>query len=217
MRVFFWTSGTNHPRAIDIEKMRFKTNSIFAVLPVSLHSIKAVKKVENIDVQWKVENEIDVKRYEVEKSLDGVQFSKIGSVLSKATTAGKYDYNWLDTDARPGDNFYRVRFIDANGAGKYTEIVKVFIESAGGSFSIYPNPMTGDRVTVEFNALQKGIYSVELINSSAQVVQRNTVTHQGGTANHPLPISAGLPNGVYYLRINSAGKSLIKKLVNGSR
>ncbi|MEO7768413.1 MAG: hypothetical protein ABIS01_13370, partial [Ferruginibacter sp.] len=48
----------------------FKQNKT-GVLPVTYKSISAYRKAGNIAVEWTVENELNVTRYEVEKSIDG--------------------------------------------------------------------------------------------------------------------------------------------------
>jgi hypothetical protein len=46
-------------------------------LPVTFTSIKAYRQDKNIDVEWRVDNEVNMKQYEVEKSTDGNTFTKI--------------------------------------------------------------------------------------------------------------------------------------------
>ena len=44
------------------------------VLPVTFTSVKAYRQDKNINVEWRVENEMNMKQYEVEKSTNGTQF-----------------------------------------------------------------------------------------------------------------------------------------------
>ena len=40
------------------------------VLPVTFTSVKAYRQDKNINVEWRVENEMNIKQYEVEKSIE---------------------------------------------------------------------------------------------------------------------------------------------------
>ncbi len=51
-----------------------------AILPVTISSLKATLKEADILVEWKVENELNISKYEVEKSADGINFSKAAIV-----------------------------------------------------------------------------------------------------------------------------------------
>ena len=52
------------------------------VLPLSFTSVKAFKEKDNIAVEWKVENEGNMKHYETEKSLDGNHYTTANTVAA---------------------------------------------------------------------------------------------------------------------------------------
>ena len=62
------------------------------LLPVTFTSVKASQKSKDISVDWKVENQSNMKQYEVEKSTDGNNFSKAGNVHANNLEAAVY--NW---------------------------------------------------------------------------------------------------------------------------
>ncbi len=49
------------------------------VVPVSFVSVKAAQSGRNISVEWRVENEVNTVRYEIEKSADGRNFTGKGT------------------------------------------------------------------------------------------------------------------------------------------
>ena len=53
-------------------------------LPVTFISVKAYRQDKHIDVEWRVENEMNMKQYEVEKSINGTVFT---TMAVKAATA----------------------------------------------------------------------------------------------------------------------------------
>src|SRR6185437_9700202 len=51
--------------------------SQLSTLPVTFTSVKAYLQNQNINVEWKVDNEQNIKQYEVEKSVDGNHFTNL--------------------------------------------------------------------------------------------------------------------------------------------
>ncbi len=82
-----------------------------APVPVTFTSIRANKQDRSsIMVEWKVENELNIQHYELERSADGRNFSKVNEQAARGNGSGAaLVYNWLDTNPLEGDNFYRVR------------------------------------------------------------------------------------------------------------
>ena len=54
-------------------------------MPVTFSNVKAFELNNNIKVEWKVENETNIRQYEIEKSADGRQFVKVILVMPKGT------------------------------------------------------------------------------------------------------------------------------------
>ena len=72
-------------------------------LPVNFVSINAKKSNDNVLLSWKVAAEQDILRYEIERSADGRNFDKAGSIVASNSNA----YSWLDISALPAMTYYR--------------------------------------------------------------------------------------------------------------
>src|ERR1019366_9085533 len=68
------------------------------VLPVTFTYIKAYRQDKNINVEWRVDNEMNMKQYEVEKSTNGTQFTSIAIKAATANNGGSAVY--VIADAR---------------------------------------------------------------------------------------------------------------------
>ncbi len=166
------------------------------VVPVSFVSVKAAQAGNKIAVEWKVANEVNTVRYEIEKSTDGRSFSKKGMILA----TGANTYNWLDENTVNGYNYYRIRSVDNNGQVKYTEVVKVQIGGKAG-ISISPNPVQGNFVNILINQSLAGKYGIRLTNIAGQAVYNREVTHNGGSSSQSFVLPSALSNGVYQLEV----------------
>ena len=170
-------------------------------LPVTISSIKAYQKNSNIAVEWKVENEINMLKYDVEKSTDGILFAPVNTTNVTGLNNTSDTYSWLDVKAVQGNNFYRIKSYDLNGEIKYSEIVKVAIGKSAGGFSIYPNPITDNIINLVMTNQPAGEYQVKLINPIGQVIFVKTILNNGSNSNHSLNTVSKLNPGIYQLEI----------------
>ena len=193
--VFDFAIGTNvGAYASDRFRIIFKQ---LRPLPVTFVDVKAIKQKEQINVNWKVENEINIREYAVEKSANGVNFVKIGTVQASGIT----DYAHVDESPFAGINFYRIRSVGVAGEVGYSKIVKVSYE-AEPMISIFPNPIKSDRkATISFKNVNAGRYTLKLTNNLGQVLMRKAIQHDGVTTQYDFTLSKSVLNGSYTLEI----------------
>lgn len=178
-------------------KIIFKKAS---ALPVTFTSIRANETSGNINVVWQVDNQSDIKDFELQRSEDGVHFSTIATIRSKNTSSTSITYSSQDTEPVNGANFYRVRSNGANGEVKYSSIVKVTINSPKAKISVYPNPVLNGEIHIHFNQFEKGVYRLRLINSLGQEMISKTISKNEG-AGGTIVLNQRLVRGKYQLQI----------------
>ncbi len=193
-------------KAADRFRLVFRQST---VVPVNFVSVKAAQSGKNIAVEWIVANEVNTKYYEVEKSIDSRNFIAKGTVQA----SGINTYNWLDENAVNGYNYYRIKSVDNNGQVKYSGVVKVQVGGKAG-MAVYPNPIQGNIVNLQFNNQQAGKYGIRITNIGGQAVYNKEVTHNGGSASQSFALSSQIVTGVYQLEIIAPDNSRhIEKLV----
>ncbi|MEO6719009.1 MAG: hypothetical protein ABIN67_01545 [Ferruginibacter sp.] len=173
--------------------------SMANTLPVTYTSVTAKQKGKSIEVNWKVEEQLNIQNYEVEKSVDGSSFVKVNT--RAATNATSSSYNWTDMNAITGDNYYRIRNIDRDGSFAYSKIVKVNIGKTQAGISVYPNPVTGGVMNVQLTGLPAGVYTARLISSLGQVVMVKEITHAGSDNSQSIHLPKEIAKGTYRLEI----------------
>ncbi len=172
-------------------------------LPLALTSAKAYSLNNGVQVDWKTVNERGLRSYEVEKSIDGHSFGKATTVA--ATGAGSY--GWYDAAPVKGNNYYRIRGIGTNGDATYSQVLMVNLNSGKSAFSIYPNPVKGGIVGVQFSNMEKGKYSMVVFNSAGQKVTSRDINHLGGSATEEINLGV-MASGVYRVSLISNGGSI---------
>lgn len=169
------------------------------VMPVTFTSVKATQKNTAISVEWKVENQSRMQQYDVEKSVDGSQFTKVATIAANNNSASAY--NWIDANPVDGYNYYRIRSVDVNGKTEYTSIVKVQMGKIAAQIKVYPNPAVDAKVSVELNNVPAGVYYARLFNPLGQVIVSQKIIHQSGTITETIKWNSTSAKGIYQLEI----------------
>ncbi len=129
----------------------------FAV-PVNLTEFN-VKLVNNTaQLNWKAENPQNFSHFEIERSSDGIYFSKIGI----AATSNSNQYNFIDNNL-PQTNmvFYRLKMVDIDGHFEFSKIVSLGLSLTATKALVYPNPVR--------NILKLKLYEPLFTNSSMTI------------------------------------------------
>ncbi|MEP6950127.1 MAG: ice-binding family protein [Ginsengibacter sp.] len=185
------------------------------VLPLSFTSVNAYQVNGNIAVEWKMENEENMKQYEVEKSLDGNHYIKTNTFPANHSKID--NYNWLDTQVVAGYNYYRIKSVNINGEKAYSIVMKVDYLKVNGSPSInvYPNPIANNRIWVRFNNIGTGIYILQLFNTAGQLEVVKIIRHIGSTPLESFETKNKLAAGKYELKLAGHDIRLTTAVIKG--
>ena len=164
-------------------------------LPVNFTHVKAFTKNTGIQVEWNVAAEKDVVNYEVEKSNNGTSFDKAMTIQASNSKA----YNWFDASPENGNNYYRIKVINKDNSNSYSDVVMVKIGKViADMVSVYPNPVKGSVINVQLNNLEKGTYTLQLVNNIGQQVFSKAISTDGGSMSQVFSTNK-LAGGIYTL------------------
>lgn len=95
-------------------------------------------------LKWTAASEVNTSHFEIEKSLDGIEWTKQGN---KTAVGGKYtqtNYSFDDEMPSVGNNYYRLKSIDFDGSSNYSSIIKIKVDKPidESTIKIFPNPTT---------------------------------------------------------------------------
>jgi hypothetical protein len=175
--------------------------SQLGTLPVTFTSIKAYRQDKNINVEWKVDNELNIKEYETQKSTDGNRFTNLS--VTAATANGGHSASYLVTDTHPveGYNYYRIKSVDLNGKTATTSVVKVLTGSTNPEISVYPNPVSNGIISLQLNNQPAGKFGIRLLNKSGQVIMQKQIEHADGSSTEMITLDKYAPHGIYQLEV----------------
>jgi len=188
----------DHPEYADV--VWNNTCSGLSALPVNLIFFSGKLVGDKINLEWVADNELNFDRYEIERSLNGTSFTKIGQVPA----ANLHNYSFSDNaDALKGQRvYYRLKKVDKDGNFKYSGVFTIHIP-LNTKFSVYPNPAKS-YIQLNINKNVSGKVTVQLSNALGKVLQQQTYNVTGS-----------------FIRLNaedlSTGTYLVKMIYNGEQ
>lgn len=204
-------SITEDPASKASDRFRIVFNTaIFSPVPVTFNSTKAFLENKQVTINWKTANESSVNRYDIERSIDGINFLK--AIEIKANNQSSNSYRWTDLNPAESNNYYRIRSIDNDGKINYSEIMKVYIPKNHQSIGIYPNPVRGNDLNLQLINQEPGLYEIRLLNSYGQTFMTKSFQYSGGTHTQNLKPAQSIPGGIYQLEIKTPGTN--KKVIS---
>lgn len=178
--VYQWTN-------VDIDnnqRFSFGTiNNSTTPLPVELISFYAQQVKNDVQLNWTTATEKNNRRFELEKSINGIDFKLLSSHNSLApggNSLSELNYSATDPEPTAGSTYYRLKQTDNDGSYKYSSVITFSYEKENNvRFVVFPNPNKGEffvdfsgienehEVSIEIRDLKgKTIYSHEFVSQS---------------------------------------------------
>ena len=117
-------------------------------LPLNLLSFNAKKINEQVvQLDWSTTNESNTDKFDIEKSIDGINFKNIGSLKAKENSTSKTNYSFRDNNIPLSTHdilYYRLKQINLNGTYSYSTIKALLWKNSKYNFvKVFPNPSDG--------------------------------------------------------------------------
>ncbi|GGA90388.1 T9SS type A sorting domain-containing protein [Puia dinghuensis] len=174
------------------------TNASYVVLPDRVNSFAANPADGKVELDWALGAVDDIGKLVVERSADGEHFTPLMEFAAPLTS----QQTAVDVQPLPGEDYYRLKLVDLRGMeAAYSTVSRVVLGVAAGvSLSVYPNPVTGKRISYTVQGLQPGTYGLRVVDMSGHLVAGQSLSG-GSVVAGSLALPAGLPAGVYSLQL----------------
>ncbi|WBA44392.1 FG-GAP-like repeat-containing protein [Hymenobacter canadensis] len=184
----------------------FYLTSSATPLPVELTAFTAqASGPRAVRLAWTTASEKNSQQFDVERSLNGTRFERLGTVAAAGSSTSPRSYGFNDnqvprTLSPQVPLYYRLKQVDADGTFSYSPVRVVTLAGAAEGLALYPNPAHGGGATL--TGAQPG--TVVTVHDALGRLVASATADATGTAALARP--AGLPVGVYVVR--SGGKAL---------
>lgn len=191
----------------------FALASSNAPLPVELSLFSGRIIGGNIILNWETATEVRNYGFDVEKSIDGKNFSKFGFVQGNGNSNSTKYYSFEDNSPETGINYYRLKQIDTDGSFEYSKIIALNL-NIPIEFSLsqnYPNPFN-PTTTIDFTLPSNTFVSLKVYDLLGKQTAL-LINEQKEAGSYSLQFDGtNLANGNYIYVINAGGKVITKKM-----
>lgn len=168
-------------------------------LPVNFISLDVRKEYSGVKLTWKVADEINVLKYEVERSDDGKNFVKVGEVMAGSQS----EYSFITSQSA---KFYRIKSVDIDGKYKYSTIVRFNGGKTEVLIKAFPMPVQNE-LTVQHPTAIKGS-RIEINGIDGRTIRN--IQPDVGNQQTSIDVSI-LKSGFYFVKfIDNSGSEIIK-------
>ncbi len=197
-----YSGGTCHDTTDDYLQVCTWTEAV--TLPVELTGFTATKLNTESLLKWETASEINNAQFDIERSLDGIHFEKIGEVAGAGNSNREIAYEFIDANPSTGVNYYRLNQIDFDGRSTLSEIRQLEFEESSRSINIYPNPVV-DFVNIETTELGA---SLQVYDMLGKIVLEHTINDSEQISTQELFA------GAYIFRVlNANGETLLTQKI----
>jgi hypothetical protein len=184
-----------------------------AILPTRFISFDAVENNNNVNLKWAVENETSVKKYEIERSTDGINYFKVNEIKNNNNAAGSASYTITDNINAVLSNrlYYRIKQYDLNESFYYSKVISLKRNNKAESLIIYPNPATTN-LFVNIPSTSSNTATVSITDAVGAQVIVQQVQLVNGNNSFTIDNIDRLSKGVYQISVKwKTGKIITKQ------
>lgn len=183
------------------------------VLPIELISFKAEALDGEIALNWFTSSENNNARFEIEHSLSGKDFVKVGEVAGSGTTSETSKYAFKHESPTFGQNYYRLKQIDFDGQFEYSNIATAFVRTENlriGTF--HPNPSISGEIYLDYLSSVDSNLELTIYNLAGNFVfsREYFLLKEEQLLNLNF---TNLPKGIYLIRIGNELNSEWRRLI----
>ncbi len=180
-------------------------------LSTRLIDFDAILKNKKVDLKWSAAEETGIYGYEVERSIDNINWIKVSSVTTSGSNGIK-NYKAEDANPAKGISYYRLRIIESTGMNRFSEIKTILYKEFAVSIAITPNPAI-DRIKLNITTSAPTEAVIQITDMQGRLVLSTIKNITLGATETELLLPAGINSGMYMVRIKAGDEVIHKKLI----
>ncbi|GHA65279.1 T9SS type A sorting domain-containing protein [Pontibacter akesuensis] len=195
-------------QGIGIHNLNWRRAHAISALPVELIFFKGAVQNSSAKLSWATAQEQENEKFEVERSLDGKTFLKVGEVQGKGNSSIRTAYSYTDTTPGAGTTYYRLRQIDYDGTVSFSNVIALNVQGqslqGANLANIYPT-LASSEVNISLAVDQA---TVRVLDVNGRAVGQYTLK----TSSMVLPVE-NLQPGVYFVVITDGTRQQTQRIV----
>ncbi len=190
--------------------------SIANPLPVELLYCRASFQTNHVFLEWATATEYKNSHFDVERSENGLEFTKIGDVAAVEHSKTKSFYFFEDINIlnqKFSKLFYRLKQIDFDGHYKYSKAVTInnsYFHHE--NIIISPNPFT-EKIHIDFKISYQDNIIIKLYDINGQLLMMQPWINKENNNKIEIGEMAHLPAGIYFIELTGNSVSILEKII----
>ncbi|MEO7924213.1 MAG: T9SS type A sorting domain-containing protein [Chitinophagaceae bacterium] len=186
-------------------------------VPVLLLRFSGYKEGNHNQLRWSTATENNNRGFEIQRSVDGINYTVIGFVNSLAAAGNsndQLDYTYTDNDPAGNKQYYRLRQLDLDNRDKLSKILLIKGEKLAlpGIEGLFPNPAKSTVNLVIVNG-EKEKLTIKITDINGRTVLQQEVEVETGCNTIPVDIIR-LDRGTYLVQLfHSNGYASAARLI----
>jgi len=182
-----------------------------SILPVKLMSFQGNLNNNKIILQWTVaQNEAD-DRFEVERSIDGKNFTLAGLVFT-SEKAGSENYMFYENFNNATKIYYRLKMYDKSGAINYSKILTFQTKANAYELKIAGNPVA-DKLTFSFQSDINQQGNIKIYDAQGRLQLHHAINAYEGSNLVSIPLASVFSTGIYAIELTTGSEYFRTKFV----
>ncbi|MGN6249664.1 MAG: T9SS type A sorting domain-containing protein, partial [Ginsengibacter sp.] len=173
--------------------------------------------VNKLDAQlnWSVYNNDEIKFFEIESSIDGINFSPLQEIKALPSDFSSVNYDYTDYNGfkENSSTFYRLKIISVSGKVTLSNIIHLSVKNdAGNTIKIFPNPVR-DKFQVNVDAVQKEAIELSIYDGTGRLMRKINKDIEKGNSLITVSGFASWPTGIYTLKVMAGKECFVNKMI----
>lgn len=178
-----------------------------AAVPVLFTKFNAKCNANGTLISWATAQESNSSHFEIERSVNGNSWTKIGKVSAAGNSSN--DRNYQQIDLSGGTALYRIKQVDLDGKFIYTAIERTNCETKNITSVIYPVPVK-DFLNVVIKSDKVLKTQLMVFETTGKLVRKIDASIINGNNNFTINMT-GLASGEYFIRSSNPEINISKQ------
>ncbi|MDZ4795711.1 MAG: T9SS type A sorting domain-containing protein [Bacteroidota bacterium] len=191
--------------------------TVSSTLPVTLQSFNGKWTGESVLLSWKTSTETNSSHFELERSADGISFSRLASIGAAGTSFSELTYTYTDINPLTATGFYRLKQVDIDGRYTFSQVLLLQKNNSGILINaVRPNPFSGEIViSIVLDKAQD--INARLTDLSGRLIK--TIRQQGQFGLNQVRLSGlqSLSGSLYIVEIETGGQLIRQKVLKANQ
>lgn len=184
-------------------------------LPIELVRFSGECDGNSVHLSWTTASEVNVSHFEVERTLNGINFDKIAEIPATGFSTNLNSYSAQDAHPYVGTAYYRLKNVDLDGSFEISDLIAVgCMNSDNIGFSLQNAYMSDEGyLNLNFTANENDAFNAQLFDMAGKLIaSKSGIASVKGNNQDKIALNELAP-GIYVVNLLNGSQLFSKKII----